>query len=273
MGRRGAKALHLALFLVGVVLYVTFVLPRWWVLTGDIPTAVATAGRIAAGIPIALAALPVLAILRLALSRKAKTPELALRLRAWSAVLHVVAGALILVTAVIEIWLRLAVGGPFLFAVYGAAGAIAILAVLALYLSFVAEKPPAPPKPPKPVKPAKAPKAKKPKAAKEPRRKKRGAAAGSTSDKGEPTETTESADENLPASEPEETGAEAATETTPSEVTIAADANEHQDRAADTTSALTATAQAKDDDDAAQPTAAVLRNKRPGANSRHRLRR
>ena len=44
MGRRGAKALHLALFLVGVVLYVVFVLPRWWVLTGDIPTAVATAG-------------------------------------------------------------------------------------------------------------------------------------------------------------------------------------------------------------------------------------
>lgn len=166
MGRRGAKALHLALFLVGVVLYVTFVLPRWWVLTGDIPAAVATAGRIAAGIPIALAALPVLAILRLALSRKAKTPELALRLRAWSAVLHVIAGALILVTAVIEIWLRLAVGGPYLFAVYGAAGAIAILAALALYLSFVAEKPPAPPKPPKPPKPAKPARAKKPAKAK-----------------------------------------------------------------------------------------------------------
>ena len=132
MGRRGAKALHLALFLVGVVLYVVFVLPRWWVLTGDIPTAVATAGRIAAGIPIALAAMPALSILKLALGRKARTPELALRLRAWSAVLHVVAGVLILVTAVVEIWLRLAVGGPYLFAVYGAAGAIAILAVLAV---------------------------------------------------------------------------------------------------------------------------------------------
>lgn len=155
MGRRGAKALHLALFLVGVVLYVMFVLPRWWVLTGDIPAAVATAGRIAAGIPIALAALPALTILKLALGRKARTPELALRLRAWSAVLHVVAGALILVTAVVEIWLRLAVGGPYLFAVYGAAGAIALLAVLALYLSFVAEKPPAEPKPPRAPKAAK----------------------------------------------------------------------------------------------------------------------
>jgi hypothetical protein len=192
MGRRGAKALHLALFLVGVVLYVVFVLPRWWVLTGDIPTAVATAGRIAAGIPIALAAIPALSILKLALGRKARTPELALRLRAWSAVLHVVAGVLILVTAIVEIWLRLAVGGPYLFAVYGAAGAIAILAVLALYLSFVAEKPPAPPKPPKP---AKAPKAEKVKATKEPRGKKREtAAAEETTESAETTEAAHSSE-------------------------------------------------------------------------------
>ena len=152
MGRRAARALHLALVLLGAVLYLVFVLPRWWVLTGDIPAGLATAGRLAAGVPIALAALPVLAILRQALGRKVRVPELALRLRAWSAVLHVVAGALILLTAVVEIWLRLAVGGPYLFAVYGAAASIAILGVLALYLSFVAEKPPAPPKAPKPKK-------------------------------------------------------------------------------------------------------------------------
>ena len=152
MGRRAATALHLALVLLGVLLYVIFVLPRWWVLTGDIPSGLATAGRLATGVPIALAALPVLAILRSALARKAKTPELALRLRAWSAVLHVVAGGLILLAAIVEIWLRLRVGGPYLFAVYGAAASIAVLAVLALYLSFVAEKPPAAPKPPKPKK-------------------------------------------------------------------------------------------------------------------------
>jgi hypothetical protein len=240
MGRRGAKALHLALFLVGVVLYVVFVLPRWWVLTGDIPTAVATAGRIAAGIPIALAAIPALSILKLALGRKARTPELALRLRAWSAVLHVVAGVLILVTAIVEIWLRLAVGGPYLFAVYGAAGAIAILAVLALYLSFVAEKPPAPPKPPKPpkpLKPAKAPKAEKVKAPKEPRGKKRDTAAAeetTESDEDEPTPTAES-DEDTPAD--------------------------------------TADSTESDVDDESQPAAGSLRNKRPAGKSRLGFRR
>lgn len=169
MGRRAARALHLGLFLLGVVLYTIFALPRWWVLTGDIPSSLATAGRIATGIPIAAAALPVLTLLRQALGRKVTTPELALRLRAWSAVLHVVAGALILLAAIAEIWLGLGAAGPYLFAVYGAAGAIAILAALALYLSFVAEKPPAEPKPDKPVK------AKPPKTAKQPRGKKRGA--------------------------------------------------------------------------------------------------
>jgi len=155
MERRAARALHLALFLTGIVLYVVFILPRWWVLTGDIPSTLATVGRIAAGIPIAAAALPVMQILQAGLRRKPPTPEIALRLRAWSAVLHVVAGVLILLAALAEIWLSLEAGGPWLFGVYGAAGAIAILAFAALYLSFVAEQPPAGPKPPKPPKPAK----------------------------------------------------------------------------------------------------------------------
>lgn len=175
MSTRAARALHLALFLLGVALYVVFVLPRWWVLTGDIPSTLATAGRIAAGIPIAAAAVPVWQILQAALRRKAPTPEIALRLRAWSAVLHVVAGALILLAAIVEIWLSLEAGGPWLFGVYGAAGSIAILAVLALYLSFVAEKPPAEPKGPKPAK-VKRVKAQKPKAEKKPRGKKRATA-------------------------------------------------------------------------------------------------
>jgi len=66
--------------------------------TGDLPASLGTAGRIAAGLPIAAAAVPVMATLRPSLQAQAQTPqtrptpELALRLRAWSAVLHLVAG-------------------------------------------------------------------------------------------------------------------------------------------------------------------------------------
>lgn len=278
MGRRAAKALHLALFLFGVALYVVFVLPRWWVLTGDIPTAVATAGRIAAGIPIALAALPVLAILRLALDRKAKTPELALRLRAWSAVLHVVAGALILVTAVVEIWLRLAVGGPYLFAVYGAAGAIAILGALALYLSFVAEKPPVPPKPPKPPKPAKVKKVKAAKAAKSGKlgMKKAGAESGTGAQE---TAESEFESEHEPEGGPE-SGSESPSESGPADADTSAGSDEgtivivESDETPDTATVVggseSETGLAPGD---AEPVSTgVLRNKRP-AGRRHRLRR
>jgi len=155
MPRRAATALHLALTLIGAVLYIVFVLPRWWVLTGDVPSTPAAIGRIAAGVPIALAAVPIMLNLRQALQPGLHTPELALRLRAWSAVLHVVAGVLIILTAIAEIWLGLGAAGPWLFAVYGAAAAIAILGVAAFFLSRVAEKPPTAAKPPKPAKPAK----------------------------------------------------------------------------------------------------------------------
>ena len=155
MQRRAATALHLALFLLGVVLYFVFVLPRWWVLTGDIPASLATVGRIAAGVPIAAAGVPVALYLRESLKTEGGTPELALRLRAWSAVLHVLAGVLIILTAIAEIWVGLDTAGPWLFAVYGATAAIATLGIAALYLSRVAEKPPAEPKPSKPAKPPK----------------------------------------------------------------------------------------------------------------------
>ena len=146
MQRRAATALHLVLCVVGAALYFVFILPRWWVLTGDIPTTLATVGRIAAGVPIALAAVPVVLNLRHSLKPEFGIPELALRLRAWSAVLHVVAGVLIILTAIVEIWLDLYAAGPWLFAVYGAAASIAVLAVVAFYLSRIAEKPPAEPK-------------------------------------------------------------------------------------------------------------------------------
>jgi hypothetical protein len=152
MQRRAATTLHLALSVVGAVLYVLFVLPRWWVLTGDFPDTLATVGRVAAGVPIALAAVPVVLNLRQSIKPGLGTPELALRLRAWSAVLHVVAGVVIILTAIAEIWINIDAAGPWLFAVYGAAAAIAVLGIAAYYLSAVAEKPPAAEKPAKPPK-------------------------------------------------------------------------------------------------------------------------
>lgn len=155
MGRRPAIAVHLALSLIGAALFVIFVIPRWWVLLGDFPTTLSTAGRIAAGVPIGLAAIPVALYLRQSLTADPPKPEITLRLLAWSGVLHVVAGVLIVLTAIAEIWLHLPSVGPWLFAVYGAAGAIAILGVLAFYLSITGETPPKAPRAPKPAKPAK----------------------------------------------------------------------------------------------------------------------
>lgn len=54
---------------------------------------------------------------------------------------HVVAGVLIVGTAISEIWLSLDAAGRWLFGIYGAAAAIAVLAIFGFYLSFVAELP------------------------------------------------------------------------------------------------------------------------------------
>ena len=64
--------------------------------------------------------------------------------------LHVLAGVLIIGTAISEIWLNLDSAGRWLFGIYGAAAAIALLGIFAFYLAFVAELPPPPPKPLKP---------------------------------------------------------------------------------------------------------------------------
>jgi len=265
MSRSAARGLHIALVLVGLLLYLVFVLPRWWVLTGDIPTGVATAGRLAAGIPIALAALPVFAILRDALARTAKTPELALRLRAWSAVLHIVAGGLILLAAIVEIWLRLGVAGPYLFAVYGAAASIAILAVLALYLSFVAEKPPAEPKPPKPPKPPKAKKVKadKTKSEKTPRGKKKLGAAESA-DESADGETTDAVIE-------ESTVVTAEGDETVSVETVEVDTVSVDTVEVDTVEVETDEVVAETTVEAAEAASTGLRNKRPAGKRLRRL--
>jgi hypothetical protein len=152
MGRRAATFWHATSSIAAGVLYFFFVLPRWPELMGDTSHALGTVARTFAGVLIALAALPV--VFTLLQSRKPEfgTPALALTLRTWSVVAHVVAGVLIVATAISEIWLNLDSVGQWLFGIYGAAAAVAVLGIFTFYLSFVAELPPPPPKPLKPKK-------------------------------------------------------------------------------------------------------------------------
>jgi hypothetical protein len=152
MGRRSATFWHATSSVAAGVLYFFFVLPRWPELMGDTSHAVGTAARIIAGVVIALAALPVVFTLLELRKPEFGTPALALTLRTWSVVAHVVAGVLIVGTAISEIWLNLDSVGQWLFGIYGAAAAIAVLGIFTFYLSFVAERPPPPPKPLKPKK-------------------------------------------------------------------------------------------------------------------------
>jgi hypothetical protein len=152
MGRKAAVFWHATFSIAAGLLYFFFVLPRWPELVGDTSHALGTAARIAGGVVVGLAALPV--VFTLLRSRKPEfgTPELALTLRTSSVVAHVLAGVLIVGTAISEIWLSLDSVGQWLFGVYGAAAAIAVLGIVSFYLSFVAELPPPPPKPIKPKK-------------------------------------------------------------------------------------------------------------------------
>ena len=130
MGRTVAMLWHAAFSIGAGVLYFLFVMPRWTELMGETGHTLGTALRIVAGVLIGLAALPVVFT-------------------------HVLAGALIIGTAISEIWLSLDAAGRWLFGIYGAAAAIAVLGFFAFYLSFVAELPPPPPKPIKAKKPKK----------------------------------------------------------------------------------------------------------------------
>jgi hypothetical protein len=151
--RRGlAMSWHGLSFLIAAGLYFVFVLPRWWELTGDVSHGLGTAMRIVTGAVLGLTALPVVFTLIRTRRPEFGTPQLALTLRLWSIVAHVLAGVLIVGTAIAEIWLDLDTYGQWLFGVYGGAAAIAILAALAFYLAFAAELPPPPPKPLKPKK-------------------------------------------------------------------------------------------------------------------------
>ncbi|WP_059014080.1 hypothetical protein [Mycobacterium sp. M26] len=257
MGRWTATALHLAVWLVGGVLYFLFVLPRWWELMGQTSHTLGTVLRIVTGLLFALAALPVLLTLQRTRKPALGTPALALRLRFWSLILHLSAGVLIIGAAVAEIWLSLDSAGPWLFGVYGAAAAVAILALGAFYLAFVADQAPKPPKPPK----EKKAKRKRGKAADEAESDADEAEAESEDDaEVESTEEpAESAEEPASPAEPETTDDE-----TPAEVTAAAEPETEAEPEAEPESQPEPEPEAE---------AGALRNKRPTGKTRHRLRR
>ena len=147
MGRTVAVVWHASFSIAAGVLYFFFVLPRWPELLGDTSHTLGTVLRIVTGALIGLAALPVVFTLLRTRRPEFGTPQLALTLRTSSIVLHVLAGVLIIGTAISEIWLSLDGAGQWLFGIYGAAAAIALLGMFAFYLAFVAELPPPPPKP------------------------------------------------------------------------------------------------------------------------------
>jgi MFS family permease len=150
MRRRVAVIWHASFCIAAGVLYFYFVLPRWYELMGATSHTLGTVLRIVAGVLIGLAALPVVFTLLRTRRPEFGTPQLALTLRTSSIALHVLAGALIIGTAISEIWLSLDDAGQWVFGSYGAAAALALLGMFAFYLADVAELPPPPPKPLKP---------------------------------------------------------------------------------------------------------------------------
>ncbi len=263
MGRRIAILWHASFFVGAGVLYFFFVVPRWPELTGETSHSLGTAMRIVTGVLIALAALPV--VFTLLRSRKPElgTPQMALSMRVRSIVAHVLAGVLIVGTAISEIWLSLDKAGQYLFAIYGAAAAIALLGFFAFYLSFVAELPPPPPKPIK----AKEPKQRRV------RGKKGDEAQDETDDEdgedADETEAEEAADVEADETEEADKPAEVTAKTieiagAPSEPETTAEAATPDEDDDDTTGD-----EAEDADDAKTG----LRNRRPTGKGSHRMRR
>jgi hypothetical protein len=147
MRRWIAIAWHATFLILAAGLYFFFVLPRWFELTGAWPLGLGKSLRIVDGVLVGLAALPIVFTLLHTRKPEFGTPQLALTLRFWSIVLHVLAGVLIVGAAVAELWVSLDTAGQWLFAIYGGAAAIAVLGALAFYLAYLAELPPPPPKP------------------------------------------------------------------------------------------------------------------------------
>ncbi|OBK20647.1 hypothetical protein A5634_12290 [Mycobacterium asiaticum] len=285
MGRKVAILWHASFSIGAGVLYYFCVLPRWHELVGDLSRPLGTTLRIVTGALIGLAALPVVFTLLRTRRPELGAPQLALSLRTWSIVAHVLAGVLIIGTAISEIWLSLDSAGQYLFAIYGAAAAIFVLGFFGFYLSFIAELPPPPPKPIKPKK------------VKEPRSrlgKRRGKAVATGADDededdldADDTDDAEAADDAEPAE----------TEEAPAKITLDKDASPKEQEAADTETAETVEAPvptaAEQDQDEAEASAETveapvpsgtektveaaaaprLRNRRPTGKTSHRRRR
>ncbi|OCB23189.1 hypothetical protein A5674_24525 [Mycobacterium malmoense] len=248
MGRKIAVPWHLLFSFAAGALYFFFVLPRWPELMGDTTHTLGTALRIATGALFGLAALPVVFNLSRVRKPELGTPQLALNLRVASIVCHVLAGVLIIGTAISEIWLSLDAAGQYLFAIYGAAAAIAVLGFFAFYLSFVAELPPPPPKPIKEKKPK----------TRRLRRKK-----GEEADEAEDTEA-----EDTQAAEADETGEAAETAEAEQPETVTAEAPEATEEPP-----AEETAEAGEETEHAEAAQAGLRNRRPTGKGSHRMRR
>src|SRR3954466_15936922 len=118
MGRTVAVVWHASFSFAAGVLYFFFVVPRWWELSGDTSHTLGTALRIVTGALIGLAALPVVFTLLRTRRPELRTPQLALTLRTSSIGLHVLAGVLVIGTAISEIWLSLDTAGQWLFGIY-----------------------------------------------------------------------------------------------------------------------------------------------------------
>lgn len=264
MGRKVAIPWHASFSIAAGFLYFFFVLPRWPELMGDTAHTLGTTLRIVTGALVALAALPVVFTLLRTRKPELGTPQLALSLRIWSIVAHVLAGVLIIGTAISEIWLSLDAAGRWLFGIYGAAAAIALLGIFAFYLSFVAELPPPPPKPIK---------AKKPKERRV-RRKKGAEAEAEETEEAEEAEADEDEAETAEAEAAEtEPAEEAEPAATPGEVTAeTAETAKAEPKPEPTTEAVPAddTAEAGDEGDESK---AKLRNRRPTGKGSHRMRR
>jgi hypothetical protein len=268
MGRRAATLWHATFSIAAGVLYFFFVLPRWPELMGDTSHTLGTVARIAAGAVIALAALPVVFTLLRVRKPEYGTPQLALTLQTSSIVAHVLAGVLIVGTAISEIWLNLDNVGQWLFAVYGAAAAIALLGIFGFYLSFVAELPPPPPKPLKPKK--------------EKQRRRRRKKDGEADETEAAEDETEAEESDGEADEAAEVDGDETTEETdqPAEVTAETDVESTAVEPESTAQEAPAVEDADVDDGAVEDTAADssargLRNRRPTGkpSGAHRLRR
>lgn len=263
MGRKVAIPWHASFSIAAGFLYFFFVLPRWPELMGDTAHTLGTAMRIVTGALVALAALPVVFTLLRTRKPELGTPQLALSIRVWSIVAHVLAGVLIIGTAISEIWLSLDAAGRWLFGIYGAAAAIALLGIFAFYLSFVAELPPPPPKPIK---------AKKPKERRV-RRKKGAEAEADETEEEEEAEADETAEVEAEQAEETEDAEPAAA---PAEVTAETAETAEAEPAPEPTTEAAPAGDAEDTEaagDEADESKAKLRNRRPTGKGSHRMRR